>query len=227
MPPPVYTHCLFSCLCLDSGWWRCSRDWGLSPPLSGTPHSLSLSLSCSFSLSLSLPLYKWRLSVFIVQRVTRQPADGGLPWPRWTSGASFRNRRSLGDSQPHRQGSPHYHCWGILLCVCLFVWQISLHYYEVFIEPKKAWIGICMLTEKFFFLLPVSELLTNGEWLQKEDCLLCVSSQLFVLQLVRLFQYEVLVSLVLKVVWTANLLQRCSSDVFVFFYVRFWMSSAR
>lgn len=39
--------------------------------------------------------YKWRRSVFIVRRVARQPADGGLPWPWWTSGASFRSRRSL------------------------------------------------------------------------------------------------------------------------------------
>ncbi len=61
----------------------------ISPALSHSPLSLSLSRS------LSLSLYKWRLSVFIVQRVTRQPADGGLPWPRWTSGASFRNGRSL------------------------------------------------------------------------------------------------------------------------------------
>lgn len=37
-------------------------------------------------------LYKWRRSVFIVRRVARQPADGGLPWPWWTSGASFRRR---------------------------------------------------------------------------------------------------------------------------------------
>lgn len=65
----------FSCLCPDSGWWRCSRDWGLSLRLSLPPHSLSLSL------------HKWRLSVFIVQRVTRHPANGGLPRPRWTSRA--------------------------------------------------------------------------------------------------------------------------------------------
>lgn len=39
-------------------------------------------------------LHSGRQSVFIVQHVTLQPADGGLPWPRWASRASLRNRRS-------------------------------------------------------------------------------------------------------------------------------------
>lgn len=67
----------FLCLWLDSDWWRCI--WGPGPISRALPHSL----------------YKWRLGVFIVQRVTRQPADGGLPWPWWTSRASFRNRHLL------------------------------------------------------------------------------------------------------------------------------------
>lgn len=59
---------------------------------------------------------------------------------------------SLGDSQPHRQGSPHYHCWGILLCAwkcvhVLFVWQISLLHEEVFLNP-----GLCLRCSwKIFF----------------------------------------------------------------------------
>lgn len=57
---------------------------------------MTLHLGDGAYLSCTPPLfYKWRLSVFIVQRVTRQLADGGLPWPWWTSRASFRNRHSL------------------------------------------------------------------------------------------------------------------------------------
>lgn len=69
---------------LDSDWWRCIRWAGAY-------------LSCAAPLPFHLlySLYKWRRSVFIVRRVARQPADGGLPWPWWTSGASFRSRRSL------------------------------------------------------------------------------------------------------------------------------------
>lgn len=104
---------------------------------------------------LSLSLYKWRLSVFIVQRVTRQPADGGLPWPRWTSGASFRNRRSLARSVTHcHTGRVHHTITAEVFCcvrMFLFVWQISPHCCEVFIKSKTAWIGSCMLMENILF----------------------------------------------------------------------------
>ena len=71
----------------------------------------SISLS---ALSFTHSLYQWRLSVFIVQRVTRQPANGGLPRPRWASGGLNR----LCDSRPHRQGLPYSLCGGIELRVC-------------------------------------------------------------------------------------------------------------
>lgn len=93
---------------------------GLGPSLSCTPH----------------PLYAGRQTVFIVQRDTLQPADGGLPRPRagphWETGA-----RLLGDSLPHEQGSPHYHCWGILLCAFCVSFR---HIFARCLPNPKAWL---------------------------------------------------------------------------------------
>lgn len=121
--PSIPSFFFFSSFCPDSGWWRCSQGSGLSRVLS---RALSLSLSRQPPAPLSLALYKWRLSVFIVQRVTQQPADGGLPWPRWTSGASFRNRHSLAQWLTATQAGVHhiitaevFCCAGLCVCFCL------------------------------------------------------------------------------------------------------------
>lgn len=77
--------------------------------------------------------YKCRLSVFIVQCVTQQPADGGLPWPPWTSRASFRNRRSLARSMTHCHTSRVHHIiaaevfFCVCVCFCLSDFSRSLH----------------------------------------------------------------------------------------------------
>lgn len=64
--------------------------------------------------------YKWRLSVFIVRRVTQQPADGGLPRPRWKGRASFRNALACMVTHGHT-GRVHYTITyrGVSLCVCV------------------------------------------------------------------------------------------------------------
>lgn len=125
-PTHLYPQPL-SCLCPNSSWWRCRWVY-----LSCAPHSH----------------YKWRLNVFIVQRVTRQPADGGLPWPPWTSRASFRNRHSLPCSVTHCHTSRvHYIVAAeVFFCVCvyIFVSQISPDHCIVFIETKEAWLSNCM-----------------------------------------------------------------------------------
>lgn len=148
---------------------------------------LSLPLSrSSLSPSLSHSLYKWRLSVFIVQRVTRQPADGGLPWPRWTSGASFRNGCSRCDSQPHRLGSPRYHSWGILLratsvfCLSHRFLSISIGCFSLgVLKTKKAWINLCCMLLEIFFAETSRWIY---DWFQlKMNCVLDVSSQLVLL----------------------------------------------
>lgn len=116
------------CSCPDSGWWCCSQEQGPSLPLS---HSLSHS-------PLSGLLYKRRLSVFIVWRVTRQPADGGLPWPRWKKGGgSFRNGRVAHSLAWWLTATPagfttlsllRYIAAWFLVCVCVcWCWNTDVH----------------------------------------------------------------------------------------------------
>lgn len=100
-------------------------------------------------ISLARPtLYKWRQNVFIVQRVTRQPADGGLPWPRWTSGASFRNRRSLAwwltATRAGFTTLSLLRYFAACVRLCVFVFQILTHHCKVFMKPKKAWLSSWM-----------------------------------------------------------------------------------
>lgn len=76
----------------------------------------------------------------------------------------------------------------VFVCVFLLGWQISPHYYEVFIKSKKAWIGTRMLISNIFFPKFSVNFSKMQEVLQlKINCLLDVGTQIFVLQPVQLF----------------------------------------
>lgn len=150
---------------------------------------LSRSLSHTSLLTRSHSLYKWRLSVFIVRRVTRQPADGGLPWPRWTGGgASFRNRRvarSLARLVTHgRTGRVHHTISAeVYCCVCVCeAGKFLCIAMRCLLNPGKPQSALTCSWGIFFFLQVECKLLKNAQ-----SIIVDVGTQMFVLQPVHLF----------------------------------------